>query len=72
MITVYTKPDCPMCDRTKAKLDERGIAYETTDLVDDPKALEFVRSLGYSSAPVVYVSPEWHWSSYKPDEIKRL
>ena len=63
-VTVYTMPNCQPCRITKRKLDASGAAYTEVDVTQDPAALEFVKSLGYKGAPVVYVSTdEWdeHW-----------
>lgn len=71
--TVYSKPDCPQCDMTYLKLDREGITYNVIDITKDPEALKIVREgLGYLQAPVVYVSPDLHWSGFKPDQIVAL
>lgn len=70
-ITVYTKPSCVQCNATYRALDSKGIAYEVTDLSQDPAALEQVKSLGYMQAPVV-VTDEDHWSDFRPDKIDEL
>ena len=52
--TVYTKPDCPQCDKTKAYFDSKGITYTAVDITEVPAALEYiVEELGYAQAPVV-------------------
>jgi len=66
--TVYTKPGCPACDRTKDYFDSKGITYEAVgityeavgityeavDITEVPAALEYITAeLGYSQAPVV-------------------
>jgi glutaredoxin-like protein NrdH len=47
------------------------IEYDVVDLSTDEKAMEFVRSLGYTSAPVV-VAGDKHWSGFKLDQIMSL
>lgn len=69
MVTIYTKPACVQCDATKRAFDEAGVAYELVDLTDEPRALDEVIALGYSSAPVVVTAGE-HWSGFRPDRIK--
>ncbi len=50
--TVYTKPDCPQCDKTKAYFDSKGITYLAVDITEVPAALEYITAeLGYSQAP---------------------
>jgi len=70
---VYTKPDCQPCRMTKRKLDSAGIYYTTVDVTQDPAALEFVKALGYTGAPVVYVSAiegDTHWYGLRKDLIE--
>lgn len=74
-ITVYSKPYCIQCLSTYRKLDWLGIEHESVDVSEDPEALSFIRSLGYSQAPVVVVRDSKgnivrHWSGFRPDFIK--
>lgn len=75
-VTVYRKPDCVACDRTKLKLDKAGVEYTTVDITTDTGAYKYVtEELGFTAAPVVYVDPgadsAWaSWSGYRPDLIK--
>lgn len=72
-VTVYTKPSCPQCLFTETKLDDLGVPYKTVDVTEDPAAMEYVRTLGYSSAPVVLVSGDvQHWSGFRPDRLAGL
>jgi len=71
-VTLYTKPFCPQCTATHRALRKHGIPYETVDLTEDSKAMEFVKGLGYSSAPVVHVSDDHHWSGFRPDSVEAL
>ncbi len=70
-ITVYSKPSCKQCDLTKDLMDKRGIIYGTVDVYKDPKALAYVKSLGYMGAPVV-VTENDHWYGFRPDKIEAL
>lgn len=70
--TVYTKPDCLQCDKTKAYFDARGISYTAVDITEVPAALEYiVEELGYSQAPVVVnnADDEDHWSGLRRDKL---
>lgn len=72
-ITVYSKPRCPQCVATYRKLNGLGIKHESVDVSE---ALSFIRSLGYSQAPVVVVKDAKgaivrHWSGFRPDLIKK-
>jgi glutaredoxin-like protein NrdH len=70
-VTVYSKPQCVQCDATYRALDKKGIEYTVVDLMQDPEAMELVRSLGHMQAPVVVAGDE-HWSGFRPDAISRL
>lgn len=77
-ITVYSLPDgqCPQCRFTKRKLDQLGLVYEVVDVVGEPAALEAVKALGFSSAPVVVVDfgdgASWSWQGYAPSRIEQM
>lgn len=49
-----------------------GIAYEKVDISIDSEARDYVMSLGYLQAPVVYAGPNDHFSGFRPDRIKQL
>lgn len=72
LITLYSKPNCPQCDQSKKVLGRAGIDFEVKDVTEDPEAHAFVVTLGYSAAPVVYVSEDQHWSGFRPDRIRAL
>ena len=71
-ITVYTKPACVQCNAVLRALDKQGISYEKVDISTDGEARDYVMSLGYLQAPVVYAGPDNHFSGYRPDRIKKL
>lgn len=79
-ITIYTKDSCPQCEATKRKFHSLGVAYNEINLDEDTGAVDFVKWLGYSQAPVVVVSRceddnvviDQHWSGFRPDMIKEV
>ena len=71
-ITVYTKPACVQCNATFRALDKAGIEYTKVDITDNEQAHDYVMSLGYLQAPVVYVSPTEHWSGFRRDRLRSL
>jgi glutaredoxin-like protein NrdH len=52
-------------------LNKNEITFTTVDLTEDDVAMEYVKSLGYASAPVV-VADDRHWSGFRPDMISSL
>lgn len=71
-LTVYSKPSCVQCNATYRALDAKGILYDIVDLSESDAALEYVKELGYSQAPVVVVDDQDHWSGFRPDKIERV
>lgn len=68
-VTIYTTPDCVQCNQTKKVFDRKEIKYETVDLSTDSSAMEMVKSLGYSQAPVV-IAGDQHWSGFRMARIE--
>ena len=47
------------------------VDYEEVDMSQDQVALEMVKTLGYTAAPVV-VSGDDHWSGFRMEKIQAL
>lgn len=71
-ITVYTKPACVQCDAVFRALKKAGISFNEIDLTTDGDARDYVMSLGYLQAPVVYAGPANHFAGFRPDRINQL
>ena len=54
MITMYTKPNCPYCDRAKSLLESRGVEYTMIDVSVDPAARQVLVNQGLRSVPQIY------------------
>ena len=54
MITVYSKNNCPFCDRAKALLESKGIEFKTVMMEDEPDAREFLMDQGLRSVPQIF------------------
>ena len=54
MITVYSKNNCPFCDRAKALLESKGIPFKTVMMEDTPDAREFLMDQGLRSVPQIF------------------
>jgi glutaredoxin-like protein NrdH len=72
-VVLYGKPfGCVQCDATKRKLNKHNIHYTEVDVTQDETALNFIKGLGYSAAPVVYVSTidgDVHWTQFDVNKI---
>ena len=53
-LTVYTRDNCPFCDRAKALLESRGVAYTTINVGEQPDAREFLVDQGLRSVPQIF------------------
>jgi glutaredoxin 3 len=71
-IRLFIKPYCPWCDEAVDWLDERGISYETFDVIADPKAMaEMVSLSDQTLAPVIDVDGEI-LADFGPDELAKF
>lgn len=70
-ITVYSLPSCVQCESTKRYLTKNGVEFSEVDLAEDAASMEFVKSLGYRSAPVV-VTGEDNWSGFRMDKLAQI
>lgn len=74
-VIVYSKANCSQCMLTEMALKKHGVMYSVKKMDEDDNALQFVKSLGYESAPVVYVDNDGtvnHWSQFRKDRIDEL
>lgn len=70
-VRVYGKPGCVQCKFTVNALDKEHIPYNYVDISMNEVAAEEIKSMGYSSVPVV-IAGEQKWSGFSPDKIKGL
>lgn len=72
MVTVYTKPNCSDCEKTKADLSATGIEFKTIDIFANKAELKKIKELGFRNAPVVMTDTGDKWSGYRPEKISAL
>ena len=53
-LTVYTKNNCPFCDRAKALLETKGVDYTAINIEDTPDARGFLVDQGLRSVPQIF------------------
>ena len=71
-IRLFIKPYCPWCHKAQHWLDERGIKYETLDVIADSKAMtEMVNRSGQRLAPVIDVDGQI-LADFGPDELAKF
>jgi hypothetical protein len=55
MLTVYSKNNCPYCEKAKHLLTTKGIEFKTVMIDEDPEAREWLIGQGHRSAPQIYL-----------------
>lgn len=71
MVTVYTLPACVQCESTKRLLTRSNVPFEEINMSENLDALDMVKALGYTAAPVVMAGDD-HWSGFRPDKLATL
>jgi len=54
MIKVYTKNNCPFCDRAKALLESKGKMYISVNIEENPVERDFLIGQGLRSVPQIF------------------
>jgi glutaredoxin len=54
MITIYSKNNCPFCDRAKALLENKHIPFKTINIEEQPEHRETLVDLGLRSVPQIF------------------
>jgi glutaredoxin 3 len=54
MITVYSKNNCPFCDRAKALLESKGVPFKVIKMEENSGAREFLMEQGLRSVPQIF------------------
>lgn len=54
MLTVYSKNNCPFCDRAKALLESKGVDYTEVNIEKDPDARQLLVDKGLRSVPQIF------------------
>ena len=58
MLTVYSKNNCPFCDKAKYLLETNGFEYEEIKIDENPEAREWLIGQGHRSAPQIYLGEQ--------------
>lgn len=58
-VVVYTKSYCPYCDRAKALLNQKGVAFEEVDLDDRPEEYAALKQrTGLMTVPQILIDDQ--------------
>lgn len=73
MIKVYGKGNgCANCVIAKERLEKHGIDFKFIDVIENKKALEFIKSLGYRQVPVIEDEGDFYTIKTLDDLIIKL
>lgn len=74
-VILYSKANCQPCRLTEIALKKHNVMFSVRKIDEDDTAFQFVKTLGYSQAPVVYVDSDGtvsHWSGFSPERVELL
>jgi glutaredoxin 3 len=55
-VRIYTTPTCYYCDRAKALLSKKGVAYEEVDVAVNREAMkQVIAATGCRSVPQIFI-----------------
>jgi thioredoxin reductase (NADPH) len=54
MLKVYSKNNCPFCDKAKHYLKTNGFEYEEVKIDETPEAREWLMAEGHRTVPQIY------------------
>jgi glutaredoxin 3 len=55
MLKVYSKNNCPFCDKAKHLLETKGISYSEVKIDQDTDAREWLMAQGHRTVPQLYL-----------------
>lgn len=71
MITVYSLPHCPNCDKSKKYLANKNANYQEIDLSTNTDALARVKGMGFTQAPIIEQGDAIH-TGFSPKELDKM
>lgn len=76
-LTVYTKPNCPMCKATRTYLEKHNIPYTEAQLETNPQIIKTAKQQHILTAPIVTITtPDGNiqdiWGGFNPTKLKTL
>lgn len=70
-VALFTNPGCKECDKVKAFLNARGIAYKEYDITSDAEGKKKYADLGGSSVPLVTVGDQ-RMTGFNEDQLSKM
>jgi glutaredoxin len=57
-VTLYSTPNCPLCDRARQLLNARGAPFTEISVVTEKQVQDLVRVVGRNALPSIVVGPK--------------
>lgn len=54
MLTIYSKNNCPFCDRAKMLLESKGVPYNEINIEKDTESRQMLLDKGLRSVPQIF------------------
>ncbi|MEM7275918.1 MAG: glutaredoxin family protein [Actinomycetota bacterium] len=70
-ITLYTTTGCPLCERYRKLLDQKGQSFEEKNTTENPKYLDELASKQIFTVPTVFVGGEVI-EGFRPNSLLEL
>ena len=58
MLIVYSKTNCPFCDKAKHLLTTKNIEFKTVNIEEDPESREWLIAQGHREVTQIYKDDE--------------
>lgn len=58
MLTIYSKNNCPFCDRAKSLLESKGVPFTEVNIEKDPESRQMLVDKGLRSVPQIFYGYE--------------
>ena len=58
MITVYSKNNCPFCQRAKQLLELKGLTYAEINIEEDTDARQVLIEAGVRTVPQIFINDQ--------------
>lgn len=72
MLVLYTRSHCTNCKLVKETLEQNNVTFNVVDLMQDPQALEDVKSCGLVMLPILHDEDGYfNWDDTRADKYKK-
>lgn len=71
-LVLYTKDNCIQCKMTKRFLEQNHIDFEERNISNQPEYIDYLKSQGFQSVPVLENNSKPIINGFRPDKLKQL